>query len=209
MTLNLHTDGGEFYTLGTTTEYIGYYCIVGGWIFSGRDRNDESVRLIRIPDLVKEYNQVSTTKLSPDVAHFIPMPTPEDYKRGWFNRYFVRQANDEGKPFIEVDETQYGAVTNGSNDVNAPFYIAVTLRWKITGPHNDIIENGKVVEPGVVDTNRRSVSQIANKYPLFAFRLQVLDEYWDGSRPAYFGPHLTEKLDDHNKLNKLIKDVSY
>lgn len=192
-TINLHTDGGEFFIDGTTTDYIGYYNLSSdGIYYSERSLIETSVKLLHIPENVKTYNSIASPTLSSVVA-YVPTPTDSDYQQGWFTRYFARQTNDKAAPYIEIDESQYNEILGGSK----PLYIGVSIRWKISGPKEDILDpmTMKVTEPGVINTNNRSIKKLETTHSGLVFRLQNLTEFWKGDTSVFFGPALDDGLD--------------
>ena len=189
-TLNLHTDGSEFYRKGTTVEYIGFYNTTDTTILSERSPNESSVELVRIPASAVVYMTVTGNKPPDSITTFSPTPTDSDYKRGWLMRYFARQANVLMSRFSEIDEAQYNEIANGGKSL----YVAVRLRWKVSGPMHDVMDNitRRIVEPGVASTNDRSIKLIEEPHPTLRNRLQNLVEFWNGASNPYFGPPQTE-----------------
>lgn len=197
--LNLHTPGGEFWVGGTTIDYVGHYNVDdNGGYFSGRSYTDESVPLAMKPVMVLKYDKMKSTSLPDAVTAYTPTPTGEDYKRGWFFRYFARQTNDISSKYIEIDKTTYTSISNGEN----PFYTTVSLRWKISGPEIDVMDGSRVVEAGVANTNSRTLNQLSQKHPYLSHRLQNLREYWKEGRAPVFGPALSQGFDGTLTLNK-------
>jgi hypothetical protein len=189
--VNLHTDGGEFYISGSSDEYVGYYNVDrNDNVYTQRSFSAESVLLRTIPTDIFVYNAASEFILPEPIEIFVPAPASVDYKRGWFMRYFVRQTNDINARYNEVDESQYKKVSDGKN----PFFTHVQLRWKISGPKFDATDRttGEVVEPGVYNTNVRTMEHLEKKHNGLKNRLKNLVEFWSGQREAYFPPKLTE-----------------
>jgi hypothetical protein len=190
--LNLNTKGNEFFTSGSTVEYVGYYNILGTRYFTGRSFDETSVELTPIPSAIREYKSVKTVDTAL-VTAYIPVPTEKDYKQGWFVRYFARQANDPSALYTEIDEAQFGEVDGDAK----PLYVGVNIRWKISGPEFDLVDalTLKVIEPGVFNTNDRSIRKLESTHPGLRFRLQNLTEFWKGQSTVTFGPALTRTLD--------------
>lgn len=192
--LNLYTDGGQYYYENSVTEYVGYYnteLSAGASepvVYSGRSSSKESFRLVPIPEDIVRYKNAGGKDVSDELVIIQPSPTTQDYKRGWFNRYFARKTNDTTAQYYEIDKDQYDKIRNKM----MPLYTAVQLRWKISGRISDIVNaSGDIVEPGVSDTNNRSIKLVAFQHPNLVFRLQNLIEFWEGKTGAYFGPPLT------------------
>ncbi len=94
-----------------------------------------------------------STELRVYAVPYSPKPTVRDYQNGYLMRYFVRKANDIRSGVTEVSKSNFDKV--GS------YYKKLPVKWKITGPINDIIDRGIVVTSGVIDTNRRTVEKKA------------------------------------------------
>jgi hypothetical protein len=91
---------------------------------------------MRIADLIK-YASLSKFEKGQafqnlKISAYIPKPDEIDYKRGYISRYFVQRANDTAGRITEINEIAF------SKFVNAPFYTAITLDWKITGTDDEI-----------------------------------------------------------------------
>jgi hypothetical protein len=69
------------------------------------------------------------------------LPTEDDYKIGYIQRYFIQKRNDEGSYIYEVTKQYFG------NILDNPFFKGVTLKWKISGNREEVRE-----------MNRKSVS---------------------------------------------------
>lgn len=185
-TINLHTDGGAFYTKGTTDEYVGYYNLTNGKYYSGRSLTADSTELERIPLNAVQYVNSSGADRPDVLKTFTPSPTDEDYKRGWFVRYFARRTNIRESRYYEISQDEYDTITGGSK----PLYIAVQLRWKITGPRVDVVDGNTILEPGVFNTNDRSIKLLGIEHAWLRFRLQNKLEFYRDAQPPYFGPPL-------------------
>ena len=192
-TLNLNTNGGEFYIMGTTQDYSGPYWIDdSGAIHTGRSATEtpNSQMLVPILGNVKEYKQTSAFQLGMPIVQIRPSPTANDYKVGWFTRYFVQQSNDPNSYVFEIDQKQFDQINGMSSVINYPRYIAVSLRWKIVGPLHDLMDNLtlKVVDLGVADTNARSIKNAKFIISNIDSRLQNLAEFWKGDGSTQFLP---------------------
>lgn len=88
--------------------------------------------------------------INPPPTH-VPTPDESDYDRGFIRRYFLRKTNDPNAIIYEVESGIYAAM------VENPFWKGTTIRWRLDGPLDPIIENGKVKDKGVVESNRASI----------------------------------------------------
>jgi len=78
----------------------------------------------------------------------LPKIKKEDTKRGWIDRYFLKQSNNIHARIIEIDKTQFNKFKN------EPFYDNINIRWKITGNKLEIADvNSRVLEDANDDFN--------------------------------------------------------
>ena len=76
---------------------------------------------------------------------FVPNPTADDYKRGYFTRYFVKPSSNINSQIIEVDERQYKLYSRKAVITpEAMFYKATSLRWKISGSREQILSSNSI-----------------------------------------------------------------
>jgi hypothetical protein len=102
-------------------------------------------------NLIREYNQ--NTFERPFTEHPTakrPSPTREDYDAHYVIRYFIKYASKDYNPIIEVDDKTY-------QKAPATYYKKMSLKWKINGPKDTIIENGAVIDKGIAEANRDTV----------------------------------------------------
>ena len=184
--LNLNTNGGEFYTAGTTEEYVGYYNLTNGVYYSGHSFTEDSTELAPVPINAVRYVNSSGADRPDSLKTFAPSPTDDDYARGWFVRYFARRTNVQASRYYEISQDEYDTITGGSK----PLYIAVQLRWKITGPLYDKKDGTSIIEPGVYNTNDRSIRLLGIEHAWLRYRLQNKTEFYQGTQSPYFGPPL-------------------
>jgi hypothetical protein len=91
--------------------------------------------LVRISgkDLIK--NQI--------IKSYLPMPTYNDYRKGYIVRYFIQRINDENSIIYEVSENDY---LKFSSDA---FYNTVNIDWRLAGGEQIIKDsNAKSVKLG-------------------------------------------------------------
>ena len=124
---NLQTDGDEYKTITSYNSngpfYTGfYYKLYNGKYYTGRfpgDGNNEEL----IPAVVTTVTSPTPSLVTSPIP---PMfPTPEDYKRGVFTRYFKKKRNE--LLYEELTKNQY------DNDVNNTLYLKFQLQWQLTG----------------------------------------------------------------------------
>jgi len=148
-------------------EYIGYYNITSEGPYTGKRYTNASKHLFKIRytdtassqiyiDLYKGSGYISDLDFSDPVSKYVT-PTDKDKTRGYFMRYFIQQRNDKAARIKEVDKKQHDQLVDQSGGLNPTFYKSLALRWKITGPKNDILKNGLIFKSGVEDTNLRTI----------------------------------------------------
>jgi len=79
----------------------------------------------------------------------IPKIDSKDFENGFISRFFLKKVND--KPILEINNNQYDLFFSSA------FYKKVSVNWKITGPRNNIIKDGRVEIEGVEDHNLKEI----------------------------------------------------
>jgi len=174
---NQYTSGGEYMTSRTyvvkddpesqSKEYVGYFNMTSEGPFTGKVYSPESKPLFRIRyannlssqtyiDLAKGIGYVTDLEFDDPITTQVN-PTEDDFNRGYYIRYFIQQRNDKSARIKEVDKKQFDQLADLSGGLNSTFYKGVALRWKLTGPKNDIIKDGVIFKSGVEDTNLRTI----------------------------------------------------
>lgn len=123
---------------------------------------DEDIQVYKI--LSKQNTKFYSDRPKPT----FPNPQPEDYTRGFINRFFCRKTNDKNAEIIEVSDH------TASLFLNNPFYIVISVRWKISGPMNTLTRDGVEYEEGVSEHNYRTRSVANQKLPGLVDKLSNL-----------------------------------
>lgn len=139
ITTGKYTTGGEFYT-DTGMPYIGpYHILPNGQYYTEFVPSNKSYELYDSISLNSEnlvYNSLSKIKNNNYVApiYFLPRPEPDQYKLGYFIRYFVQKKSDPKTTIMEIDRDQYISVntTNGPG-INGVLWRRAELDWRING----------------------------------------------------------------------------
>jgi hypothetical protein len=85
----------------------------------------------------------------------VPNPSEAEYAVGFIVRYFVRKSNDPNGYVFEVDEDVYTAFVSENN----PFWVAESLKWRISGPKTKTTnELGNVTDVGVMNANKSAIA---------------------------------------------------
>ena len=159
---NLYTVGQELMTTDNV-EYVGlYHKYTTGEIYSQPTWNkNKSVKLIKYkeqPDSVIKYNKISNIEIKyKSFNTYNVVITNENIKAGYVDRFIFKRVNED--KFYEVNSDTYNAYTN--NDIDPNLYLAVKIKWYITGNVNDI-SRGNIQITGVY-TNNRNELQVAER----------------------------------------------
>jgi len=126
-------------------------------------------------DIVREYltagGRGDLTQFSP----FVPIPSQKDYDLGEIRRYFAQQVNDKTAEIFELSVQDFAAAKL------SPLYLAVSLRWKISGPATSVRnEIGIRERSGIVEANTNAVKQASQKMPALAQKLSNPFQLWRG-----------------------------
>ena len=88
----------------------------------------------------------------------VPIPSNDEYASAYIVRYFTQRANDDSGFVYEISATEY------ENYFENPYWISATMRWRITGPLDVVYDtNGKLMDKGVIASNKSSLSIISLK----------------------------------------------
>lgn len=174
-----YTRGGEW-MLEDGTEYVGaYHSYITGEVFTMPEWNERaSMKLIPLRPVGDEHDayrkalmgykdpstgEVKIIDTEWDVRrykapkHKVVTPEQSDYERGYYIRYIVGKRNDASYPLREVAMSDVETYDSAGTGINKFLFKLIEVKWKLTGPEYDVIENGSIRMAGVVDTNRRTV----------------------------------------------------
>jgi hypothetical protein len=177
----LVTDGGEW-MFTDNTEYIGqYHTYTTGEVFSEATFVDGKSRIL-IPyvdvqninqqneigiDTAKnfEYDNIKTLNVKKSI---IPnpnqiQPTDKDIKRGWMERYFAKKVNDDIILELTKDDFDNVGTENGLDSI---LWEKFKLRWRITGPIDEILQ-----------TNQQTIQIKSQDYPLLVSIITDFTEF--------------------------------
>ena len=102
-----------------------------------------------------------------------PTPSNEDYNSGYITRTFVKKVNEN-----IIHEVPY--LLKGS--VNKYLYKPVDVKWKITGPKNNIYKGNILDKAGVTEPNRFEIDRIKKEEGIdLSGVLNNPLEYWRGN----------------------------
>lgn len=184
---NLYTSGKEWMYIDTWREYVGYYHKYStGEVYTGREWDpNRSFRLVVYKDNPEAYFRYLDLKnytvyngqkypilgaqetwkyTAPRAVKVIPNANQID--DGVMDRYFVYKRNEPNKIIFEVDSRQLEDFDRDNVGINQYLWNYITIPWKLTGPEFDVIENGILKKPGVVNTNTRIIARFSKKFPI-------------------------------------------
>lgn len=180
-----NTSGGEFSIDGKS--YKGkYYVTYDGKYYSGKSPetgpsklltkgvpvysevpiNRVNLELLDQEQVIKKNSSqfssgTSKNRIPGKPNTHYPQPTPNDYRRGYIIRYFIKKENQKG--FItEISQEEYNSVVNGRADYDTSLYQTAKILWKLTGPLRSQRQSQYNIIPGIIDTNQR-LTETTNK----------------------------------------------
>lgn len=205
ITKNLYTKGKEWMYLDDWKEHIGFYHrYSNGEVYSEKEWNHtKSRRLIEYKnenDTYLKYLDLKHYIVTPsgkqkilgaavDYFNYTPptavrrQPTGDEIKDGIMQRYFIYKRNEPSRIFFEIDKKQADKYNLKNEGINQFIYGLLVINWKIGGIEFDVHNtNNILVEPGIVDTNRRIVLRNSKKFPILATLLSNYREFskYDG-----------------------------
>ena len=111
-------------------------------------------------DISKRYRELrGANGFSKDrgINATIPIPDDNDYPKGYVTRFFIQKVNDKGAPIYEVSNVDYSSFNSNVQ------YNTTSLRWRISGPVNTVVDTrGNVSDMGIKESNRMSVKLASN-----------------------------------------------
>jgi hypothetical protein len=125
------------------------------------------------------YNEKVTTEygvadiyIGSSPVAYQPKPTGDDYRVGYFARWFSMRIN--GNVATEIDPTT-------QSQIDSNLYKTVTLNWKISGPRYPKIVNKIIEQTGVEPENRTEIERVKRENAVDLSRtLTNMVEFWRG-----------------------------
>lgn len=178
---NRYTRGGEF-LLPNGSSYSGrYYVTFDNKFYTGinpvlgtnipltpvqnrlalNSGTSLSTSNVNTTNLTQEYtaarsnlNQVNFNNKLTELVPYYPLPTDEDYTRGYFTRYFAKNVSGTGFVF-EISKLDWTKIQNGDLGDTVLGYQTMDMFWQLTGPLKDQRVSQYRIIGGVFDTNKR------------------------------------------------------
>lgn len=177
-----YTSGDEYKTLLTGKVYRGYYFTTfDNKIFTGKVPSIQSQELVKVTSTPTKASHIQNSmydlaKKSPKASEvsykpYLPDPQIEDYTRGYIDRYFIKRINGDADTIVELSISDYNSLIN--NDL----YQNITIRWKISGPKDDILVNPDMPIYGIESTNRRTLEKASLQMPAIVRYLKNLTQF--------------------------------
>jgi hypothetical protein len=167
-TVNNLYSNGELVNVQTREIYTGYYYeTYNEKYFAGRDPNDLKTQ-IELEFIPKEdggggflpppttdlrfstRNNINYSNLKGEpiqleqlqpFPNFLPLPTPQDYQIGEFQRYFAKKINEE--KYTEISLTTFNELKAQDPKYFFSQYIQFSLPWKLTGEKEQVARTNK------------------------------------------------------------------
>ena len=92
---------------------------------------------------------------------FYPNPNVEDYKRGYFTRYFAKQINNYS--FIEINQLAYKNLESKNSEYLWQLYYVTEIPWQIRGNATDVYKTNESVVFIQEKNNFKGLSQFLRK----------------------------------------------
>jgi len=122
--------------------------------------------------LTNSYGVFTEIRGGSSISKYKKLPSDQDYKDGYVERYFVKKINEN--IIIEIDRT-------GTSTINLYLYKLATLKWKISGPKNNIYKNNILEKDGVEEFNKFEIERVKKEEGVdLSSTLPNLLEYWRG-----------------------------
>jgi hypothetical protein len=102
----------------------------------------------------------------------VPIPSNDDYAEAYIVRYFIQRANDDSGFVYEISQSEY------EDYFENPYWISATMRWRISGPLDVVYDtNGKLLDKGVIASNKASLSIISLKIKNISLYLPNIKQF--------------------------------
>jgi hypothetical protein len=171
----------------TKEEYEGpYHKYADGTVMTGGSYSEKtSEYLIPFESIIgtsksifDDINQGEDVKkyIVPTTYYPLKNLTIDDYKQGWFERFFVKRRNDSSSGITEVTKKSFETLAKKGSGINGSLYYGISLRWKIGGNEETIVEKGITIY-GIEETNKRTLFLKESKMPGITKFLGDLQEF--------------------------------
>ena len=122
--------------------------------------------------LATQYGSFPEVAGSSTILKNKPLPKEEEYTKGYITRHFLKKANEN-----LIFEVSYLSIEN----INVSLYKPVQVKWKISGPKNNVYKNGILDKTGVEESNRFEIDRVKKEEDIdLSSTLTNLLEFWRG-----------------------------
>ena len=188
------TQGNEFLFKDTNTPFVGTYLETSdGLFFEGSSPVNLGRELIRVKantylnanDITNQYNNLNFKsfkymKKRVPFKSSKPQPTEKDYELGYFNRYFVKKANEQ--IYLEITKKLYDDISSKKGNPDYNLYEAGYIRWALK-------DNLNVGDLSI--TNRKNLKRLEKRFANIKGFFPNLSEYKNSNNNLYtFGGEL-------------------
>ena len=134
----------------------------------------------RMNNIKETYFALKRIVFGKHPRYFRPSPIERDYKRSYITRYFAKKTNSsDHSTIIEIDKEQFNSYGKKPHGIDDALYQIATLKWKISGPQNDVLDrSGSIIETGVSQTNARTLKRKDKEMRGISVYLGSLLEFW-------------------------------
>lgn len=127
-------------------------------------------------DIIKKYKTLKQVVVNTKLPKtYFPTPTQSDYEAGGISRYFVQLRDTPGSPIFEVSREIFNKFNN------TPFYVGVSINWRIVGNLEDSYTMQGALIPSVINSNRRSIVEAQTVLPEINLYLVNLKQFYKPS----------------------------
>jgi hypothetical protein len=103
----------------------------------------------------------------------VPTPSNSDYAQSYLIRYFIQRVSDLNGFVYEISNSEYETYSEN------PYWKADSMRWRISGPIDEVYDsNGKLIDKGVINSNKASLSLISLKIKNISLYLPNLRQFY-------------------------------
>ncbi len=125
-------------------------------------------------DIIRNNQKEFNLKSTDPIPVYYPNPTSQDYTRGNFVRYFLR--NRSIGTIIEVSKEVYKAIIDKTPKYYYPGYTTGRLTWRIRGPLNTVTRQG-YPQAGAKSINKAAVEKLELTLPGVSLYLSSLGQF--------------------------------
>jgi hypothetical protein len=171
------TSGEQFINSITYKDYRGTYMEMSdGKFYAGSNINNLGTELYRKEKLPKKFGKgvdffvhrsinqktFKFIKKIEDIPSTKNIPTSKDYKKGYFNRYFVKRVNATFG-YKEINPKIFGEISSKNPKYDYNMYIPGKIKWSLKG--------------NVIQTNQNSLLKLERFFPHITQAFPIFNEF--------------------------------